>query len=108
MGPACSPRPASAAWSTWPPDLRCRPTGRPPTAPPHRRPAPRRGGGGRRRMPTASRPARSARNRDDERTSPLQTTKGTYVGALVTLELPDDSPALSLPWIITFGPLGDD
>lgn len=37
-----------------------------------------------------------------------KTTKGTYVGALVTLELPDDSPVLSLPWIITFGPLGDD
>jgi hypothetical protein len=36
------------------------------------------------------------------------TTKGTHVGALVTLELPDDSPVLSLPWIITFGPLGDD
>lgn len=30
------------------------------------------------------------------------------VGALVTLELPDDSPVLSLPWIITFGPLSDD
>lgn len=30
------------------------------------------------------------------------------MGALVTLELPDDSPALDLPWIITFGPLGDD
>jgi hypothetical protein len=29
------------------------------------------------------------------------------VGALVTLELPDDSPVLSLPWIITFGPLDD-
>jgi hypothetical protein len=24
------------------------------------------------------------------------------------LELPDDSPALELPWIITFGPLSDD
>jgi hypothetical protein len=30
------------------------------------------------------------------------------VGALVTLDLPDDSPVLSMPWIITFGPLGDD
>src|SRR5256884_3679285 len=30
------------------------------------------------------------------------------VGALVTLELPADSPALTLPWIITFGPLSDD
>ncbi|MEU5527421.1 hypothetical protein ABZ744_10820 [Micromonospora chersina] len=30
------------------------------------------------------------------------------MGALVTLDLPDDSPMLGLPWIITFGPLGDD
>ncbi len=30
------------------------------------------------------------------------------VGALVTLELPADSPALSMPWIITFGPARDD
>jgi hypothetical protein len=30
------------------------------------------------------------------------------VGTLVTLDLPDDSPALTLPWIITFGPLSDD
>lgn len=30
------------------------------------------------------------------------------MGALVTLELPDDSPAFDLPWIITFGPLDDD
>lgn len=29
------------------------------------------------------------------------------VGTLVTLDLPDDSPMLGLPWIITFGPLGD-
>lgn len=29
------------------------------------------------------------------------------VGALVTLDLPEDSPMLGLPWIITFGPLGD-
>ena len=28
------------------------------------------------------------------------------VGALVTLDLPDDSPIRGLPWIITFGPLG--
>jgi len=30
------------------------------------------------------------------------------VGALVTLELPADSPAHDLPWIITFGPLDED
>jgi hypothetical protein len=30
------------------------------------------------------------------------------VGALVTLELPADSPVLALPWIITIGPLSDD
>jgi hypothetical protein len=30
------------------------------------------------------------------------------VGALVTLDLPADAPALTLPWIITFGPLDDD
>jgi hypothetical protein len=30
------------------------------------------------------------------------------VGALVTLELPEDSPVLAMPWIITFGPLNDD
>ncbi|MGY0006788.1 hypothetical protein [Micromonospora sp. I033] len=30
------------------------------------------------------------------------------MGALVTLDLPDDSPMLGLPWIITFGPLGDE
>ncbi|MEH1014161.1 hypothetical protein V6U90_13745 [Micromonospora sp. CPCC 206060] len=30
------------------------------------------------------------------------------MGALVTLDLPDDSPMLDLPWIITFGPLGDE
>ncbi|MEU1751447.1 hypothetical protein ABZ436_02115 [Micromonospora matsumotoense] len=29
------------------------------------------------------------------------------MGALVTLDLPDDSPMLGLPWIITVGPLGD-
>ena len=34
--------------------------------------------------------------------------KGMHVGALVTLDLPDDSPVLALPWIITFGPLDDD
>jgi hypothetical protein len=34
-------------------------------------------------------------------------TKGTHVGALVTLDLPDESPVLTLPWIITFGPLDD-
>ncbi|PMR59838.1 hypothetical protein C1A38_17320 [Verrucosispora sp. ts21] len=30
------------------------------------------------------------------------------MGALVTLDLPSDSPLSELPWIITFGPLGDD
>jgi hypothetical protein len=30
------------------------------------------------------------------------------VGALVTLEVPADSPVVSLPWIITIGPLSDD
>src|SRR2546430_10173098 len=30
------------------------------------------------------------------------------VGALVTLELPADSPVLLLPWIITIGPLSDE
>ncbi|MFY1700368.1 hypothetical protein ACN28G_01185 [Micromonospora sp. WMMA1923] len=29
------------------------------------------------------------------------------MGALVTLDLPEDSPILGLPWIITFGPLSD-
>ncbi|MFB9237244.1 hypothetical protein ACFFWC_17060 [Plantactinospora siamensis] len=29
------------------------------------------------------------------------------MGALVTLELPDGSPMLEQPWIITFGPLTD-
>ncbi|WBB47687.1 hypothetical protein O3597_21485 [Verrucosispora sp. WMMA2044] len=29
------------------------------------------------------------------------------MGALVTLDLPADSPMLELPWIITFAPLGD-
>jgi hypothetical protein len=27
---------------------------------------------------------------------------------LVTLELPADSPVLDLPWVVTFGPLGDE
>ncbi|MFG1674266.1 hypothetical protein [Micromonospora sp. NPDC049282] len=30
------------------------------------------------------------------------------MGALVTLDLPDDSPMLGLPWIITFGPLAPE
>ena len=30
------------------------------------------------------------------------------VGALVTLDLPADAPALTLPWIITFGPIDDN
>ncbi|MFJ6149626.1 hypothetical protein [Micromonospora profundi] len=29
------------------------------------------------------------------------------MGALMTLDLPSDSPMLGLPWIITFGPLGE-
>jgi hypothetical protein len=29
------------------------------------------------------------------------------VGALVTLDLPEDSPLQALPWIITFGPVDD-
>ncbi len=29
------------------------------------------------------------------------------MGALVTLDLPEDSPVLAMPWIITFGPLDD-
>jgi hypothetical protein len=33
--------------------------------------------------------------------------EGKHVGALVTLDLPEDSPALTLPWIITFGPIDD-
>ena len=34
--------------------------------------------------------------------------EGTNVGTLVTLDLPDDSPVLALPWIITFGPADED
>lgn len=30
------------------------------------------------------------------------------MGAVVTLELPEDSPVLAMPWIITFGPLRDE
>lgn len=30
------------------------------------------------------------------------------MGAIVTLDVPDDSPVLDLPWIITFGPASDD
>jgi hypothetical protein len=30
------------------------------------------------------------------------------MGAIVTLDLESDSPILTLPWIITFGPLEDD
>jgi hypothetical protein len=45
---------------------------------------------------------RTAADKDPSR------TKGEHVGALVTLELPDESPVLSLPWIITFGPLDDN
>ncbi len=30
------------------------------------------------------------------------------MGTLVTLDLSDDSPALTLPWIITFGPQTED
>jgi hypothetical protein len=38
----------------------------------------------------------------------LKTSKeGAHVGTLVTLDLADDSPVLSLPWIITFGPMDE-
>jgi hypothetical protein len=30
------------------------------------------------------------------------------VGALVTLELPEDLPVAGLPWVITFGPLAEE
>lgn len=30
------------------------------------------------------------------------------MGTLVTLDVPDDSPAQALPWIITFGPANDE
>jgi hypothetical protein len=30
------------------------------------------------------------------------------VGAVVTLDLPEDSPVLVQPWIVTFGPLEDE
>ena len=30
------------------------------------------------------------------------------VGTLMTLDLPEGAPALTMPWIITFGPLDDD
>jgi hypothetical protein len=30
------------------------------------------------------------------------------MGALVTLDLPDDSPMLALPWIVSFGPLTEE
>jgi hypothetical protein len=30
------------------------------------------------------------------------------VGALVTLDLPEGAPTLSLPWIITIGPISDE
>lgn len=30
------------------------------------------------------------------------------MGTLITLDLPDDSPLLTLPWIISFGPLNED
>jgi hypothetical protein len=33
--------------------------------------------------------------------------EGAHVGTLVTLDLADDSPVLSLPWIITFGPMDE-
>ena len=34
--------------------------------------------------------------------------KGQLMGQIVTLDMSADSPVLSLPWIITFGPLSDD
>jgi hypothetical protein len=62
---------------------------------------------------SASRAVRSRPSRDDCLTSTSirthrERTKGTHVGSLVTLDLTDDSPELSLPWIITFGPEDDD
>jgi hypothetical protein len=42
-----------------------------------------------------------------EARSTPRTKEGTHVGALITLDLPADSPQLGLPWIITFGPLDD-
>jgi hypothetical protein len=35
------------------------------------------------------------------------TRNDVAVGTLVTLDLPDDSPVLGLPWIITFAPLDE-
>jgi hypothetical protein len=39
--------------------------------------------------------------------TPKSSKEGAYVGTLVTLDLADDSPVLSLPWIITFGPMDE-
>jgi hypothetical protein len=53
----------------------------------------------------------SARGADDlgfAAADHLRRTKGTHVGALVTLDLPEDAPERALPWIITFGPQEDD
>ena len=43
-----------------------------------------------------------------ERMSPGVPGMMCGVGALVTLELPADSPVRDLPWIVTIGPLDDD
>lgn len=52
----------------------------------------------------ASRPAKVA----DQPHDPGADRHHGWVGALVTVELPDESPAPGRPWIITFGPLGED
>src|SRR6266545_1468752 len=59
-------------------------------------PAPLAGGTGVQDLGASARIAGGDRRHDDG------------VGALVTLEVPADSPVLSLPWIITIGPLSDD
>jgi membrane protein len=51
--------------------------------------------------------AAAAKNQDLRVTGTAGGDDGS-VGALVTLQLPDDSPVIDLPWIITFGPLSDD
>ncbi|SBV28118.1 hypothetical protein GA0070620_3650 [Micromonospora krabiensis] len=53
-------------------------------------------------------PGGPERDRPNDTRAAGQTDHDGRVGALVTLDLPSDSPMLGLPWIITFGPLGDD
>ena len=67
---------------------------------------------------SAARPHRRRRTRPPRSTTTKMTRERApgwpdqrddgRMGALVTLRLPDDSPLHELPWIITFGPLGDD